>query len=301
MKAFTLLVFAVVMTSCQFEKAELGSAKNPIKIFFVPSVEAKILEDQSARIKTILEKLTPYKYEIKIPASFVAVVEAFGAKKADIAALNTFGYILAHEKYQAEAKLTVIRYGRDTYQSQIIAKTNSKINSLKDLVGKKFAFVDPASTSGYLLPFKLLKDKSIKLSSTVFAMRHDNVVSMVYQGQVDAGATYYVPPEKGVLQDARQLVITQYPDVEKKIKIVQLTDPIPNEPVVFRKDMPEKIKQEIVDAFLKLAQLPEGKEALEKVSAITELKVANDKDYEPIIALMKSLGASAEELMSKGK
>lgn len=301
MKAFTLLLLLFAITSCTFEKAELGSAKNPIKVFFVPSVEAKVLEDQSAQIKAILEKLTPYKFEIRIPLSYVAVVEAFGAKKADVAALNTFGYMLAHQKYQAEAKLIVIRYGQSTYQSQIIAKANSKITSLKDLNGKNFAYVDPASTSGYLLPLKLFKDKGINLANTVFAMRHDNVVSMVYQGQVDAGATFYVAPANGEIQDARRLVFTQYPDVESKIKIVQLTDSIPNEPVVFRKDIPEKLKQELVDAFVKLSQLPEGKVALEKVSAITELRPTSDKDYEPMFAIMKSLGASVEELMKKAK
>lgn len=290
-----LLLF--FLGGCEFKKAEIGTSENPIKIFFVPFVETKIIEDQSARIKAILEKTTPYKYEVKIPASYIAVVEAFGSKKADIAALNTFGYMLAHQKYQAQAKLTVVRYGQATYQAQIIARANSKINSILDLSGKKFAYVEPASTSGYLLPLKMLKDKGIKPLETIFAMRHDAVVSMVYQGQVDAGATFYVPPANNEIQDARRLVKTQYPDVESKIKIVQLTDQIPNEPIVFRSDIPEKIKKELVDAFLNLAKTPEGKEALEKVSGITNLKAASDADYESVFSMMKSLGASVEDLI----
>ncbi len=99
-----------------------------------------------------------------------AVVEAFGTKRADIAAINTFGYMLAHEKYGAEARLTVLRHGLATYQAMFVAKSDSKIKSIDDLAGKKIAFVDPASTSGYLLPLKMLKDKNISPKETVFAL-----------------------------------------------------------------------------------------------------------------------------------
>jgi len=290
------------LSGCTFKKAELGSEKNPIKLFFVPSVEAKVLEDQSATIKKILEELTGYKFEIRIPTSYIAVVEAFGAKRADIGALNTYGYILAHKKYGAEALLTTIRFGHSTYRSQIIARTDDdSIKTLADIKGKRVAFVDPASTSGYLLPLKLFKDKGIKTGETVFAMKHDNVVSMVYQKQVDAGATFYTPPAGGEIQDARRLVMAQYPDVEKKIKIVELTDEIPNEPVVFRKGIPPEMKTKLVDAFIKMVQRPDGKEALTKVSSITDLKKSSDADYAQVRNMLTALGKSAEELLSESK
>src|SRR6185437_3716402 len=116
---------------------------------------------------------------------------SFGTNRADVAALNTYGYIIAHEKYGAEARLITIRYGDSTYKAQFLARSDSGIKKLEDLNGKKIAFVDPASISGYLLPLKYLKDRGIKPKETMFAMRHDNVISMIYQHQVDAGATFY--------------------------------------------------------------------------------------------------------------
>ena len=98
-----LLVLTTTLSNCTFKKAELGTKENPVKLFFVPSVEAQVLEDQSSTIKKILEEITGLVFEVRIPASYVAVVEAFGAKRADIGALNAFGYILAHEKYGAQA------------------------------------------------------------------------------------------------------------------------------------------------------------------------------------------------------
>ncbi|MFN8847460.1 MAG: phosphate/phosphite/phosphonate ABC transporter substrate-binding protein, partial [Bdellovibrionales bacterium] len=247
--AVGLVMIAMALTSCTGSRGELGTEKNPIKLYFVPSVDAKVIEDNSKIFRTFLEKNTPYKFEVSIPQSFVAVVEAFGTKRADVAAMNTFGYALANKKYGAEARLTVLRHGSATYQAQFITRADSKIKKIEDLEGKKMAFVDPASTSGYLVPLKTLKDKNIKPKETVFAMKHDSVVSMVYQGQVDAGATFYSPPSEGKIEDARRLVKTQYPDVEEKVVIVELSKPVPNDPIVFRKDLTEDMKTNIAKAF----------------------------------------------------
>lgn len=302
----SLAIIAAMTLGCTKKTAELGSAENPVKLHFVPSVDAKVIEDNSKAFKEYLEKNTPYKFEIQIPQSYIAVVEAFGTKRADVAAFNTFGYILAHDKYGAEAKMTVLRHGLATYQSQFIVKADSSIKKLEDLAGKKIAFVEPASTSGYLLPLKTLKEKNIVPKETVFAGKHDNVVSMVYQGQVDAGATFYSPPAKddaGVMQmeDARRLVLTQYPDVEKKVVILSLSEPITNDPIVFRKDMPEDMKTKIVDSMMKFVETPEGKAAFKAIYGITEVKKATDSDYDAARAMLKSTGANAEELLTKKK
>jgi phosphonate transport system substrate-binding protein len=288
-----------MISACTINKGELGSEKNPVKLFFVPSIDAKVIEANSKVIKTWLEANTPYKYEVKIPASFIAVVEAFGSKHADVASLGTFGYLLANEKYGVEARLTALRFGSPTYQAQFIAKAGGPIKTLADFNGKKVAFVDPASTSGYLLPKKVFNDKGIKPAQEVLALKHDSVVSMIYQGQVDGGATFYAPPAGGEIQDARRLVKTQYPDVEKKVKIVELSENVPNDPIVFRKDMPEEMKKTIAEAFLKFIKTPEGSEAFKNIYSYNDFKPAKDSDYDTVRAMLKSLGKSAEELTQK--
>jgi phosphonate transport system substrate-binding protein len=149
-----------------------------------------------------------------------------------------------------------------------------------------------------------LKEQKIEPKETVFAMKHDSVVSMIYQGQVDAGATFYSPPQKddkgGMrMEDARRLVLTQYPDVEKKIRILDLSTPIPNDPIIFRKDMPEEMKAKIVDAIFAFVATPEGKEAFNKIYGVTEFKKATDADYEPVRKMLNELGKNASDLMKK--
>lgn len=303
LKTASVLAF-VLLSSCIKNSSELGSEKNPIKLHFVPSVDAKVIENNSKTFKDYLEKETGLKYEITIPQSYVAVVEAFGTKRADIAAINTFGYMLAHDKYGAEAKLTVLRHGQSTYQGMIVAKTDSKIKKIEDLADKKVAYVDPASTSGYLLPLKMLKDKNITPKETVFALKHDNVISMVYQGQVDAGAAFFSPTHKDdkgedQIEDARRLVKTQYPDVEKKISIIGMSESIPNDPFIFRKELSEELKTKIVDAMLKFVETKEGQDAFKAIYGVTALKKSSDADYDSVRTMLKTVGVNAADLMKK--
>ncbi|UXR64518.1 phosphate/phosphite/phosphonate ABC transporter substrate-binding protein [Bdellovibrio bacteriovorus] len=291
MRNFFLIgvLFGTILSGCHLKKDVLGTTENPIKFHLVPALDARVLTDNSKVLKDYLEKHTPYKFQITIPQNFVAVVESFGTNRADMAAINTYGYYLAHKRFGAEARLTVIRYGSATYQSQFLARADSKIKTLKDLNGKKVAFVDPASTSGYLLPLKTLKDLKVEPKDTVFAMKHDSVVTMIYQGQVDAGATYYSPPQNGQIEDARRMVKTQYPDVEQKVKIIELSEPIPNDPIAFRKDMPEEMKEKIVDTLLQFAATPEGQKALDLMLGATNLKKATDSDYDSVREMLRQL------------
>lgn len=297
--ALCLSILTLIMTACTFKQAELGTAENPIKILFVPSVDVKVIDTNSKVMKDWFEANSPYKYKIIIPHNFIAVVEAFGARRADVASINTFGYVLAHDKYGAEARLKVVRFNKSTYQAQIIAK-KGRFKSIQDLNGKTFAYVDPASISGYILPLKFLRDEGVKLGDTKFAMKHDNVVSMVYKGQVDAGATFYSPPnEKEGILDARRLVKAQYPDVEDKVEILKLTGEIPNDPVIFAKEMPEEMKQTVINTFLKFVATPEGKEAFVKIGSVDALEPGKDSDYDVVREMIKAADLNPEEALKK--
>ena len=287
----------LLICGCTTKKAELGTAENPVKLFFIPSVDAKVIDTNAQAFQKYLESATPYKFKVLVPQSYVAVVEAFGTRKADIAAFTTYGYILAHERYGAKARMTVLRHGSADYKSQFVVRADSNIKSLKDLNQKKLAFVDPASASGYLLPLKALHDQKVTPKETVFAGKHDNVISMVYNRQVDAGATFWSPEDAEGVQDARRLVKTQYPDVASVVKILELTSSIPNDPIVFRKEIPEEMVSKIEEAFLKFIATPEGKEAFYKIYGVDGIKKSSDKDYDGVRAMLKDLGQNAADLV----
>lgn len=291
------LVFVLVSTSCT-RNHELGSKENPIKFYLVPGQEINILKHTSEKLQEYLNRKLGLRFRVDVPVSYIALVEAFGTKRADVGIVNTFGYILAHEKYGVRAKLRIVSFGRDEYFGQIIARKDG-IKKVSDISGKKFAFVDPASTSGYLLPAKLFKERNIKPKDFVFAGRHDVVVSMVYQKQVDAGATFHVPEknEAGQPMDARRLVRTQYPDVDDKVVILEKTGPIPNDPVIFRKDFPADLEKKIVDALVEYVHSEEGVKVFKALFNVTDFKPATDEEYDSVRAMLKDLGKNAQEFI----
>lgn len=289
-----LLIFIGITTSRELGKgsSELGSKKNPIKFYFTPSVDASKITTSADKLIAFLEKETGYHFVSAIPADYVTVVESFGSGKADIAIVNTFSYLLANEKYGTTARLRVIRGNGETYYAGcLLVKSDSGIDSLSQLNGKKVAFVDPSSTSGYILPKALLKKNNVNIADEVFAKKHDIVVTMIYQNQVDAGATYFSPPDNstGIPRDARERVITQYPDVFRKIKVLTVTEKIPNDPVMFRKDLPENLVNKVTDALFKFVSTEEGMESLYEIYSVRGLTKTKDSDYDVLRDLLKRI------------
>lgn len=296
MTRFLILILALaVITSCT-SKSELGSADHPIHFSLVPGQDTQLLTENGKQLQAYLEKETGLHFDVNVPVSYIAVIEALGSKRADVAIMNTFGYLLAHEKYGAVAALTGMYKGRDVYWGQILVRKDGP-KTLQELNNKRIAFVDPSSGSGFVLPAKLLKDAHVTPKEVIFAGRHDSVVTMLYQKRVDAGATYHTPAENGVPQDARKLVLTQFPDVFDQIVILTKTDSIPNDPVVFRKDFPPELKAKIIAALKHMVRDEKSKIVLYNLYHMDDLKDANLADYDHVQKVLLDLGKSAQDLI----
>ncbi len=280
-------------------------AQTRLIMAFVPSGEARTIIESGSRIAQLLEMATGYRFETFVATSFAGVIEAMGAGRADIGWLNTFSYVIAHQKYGVEVRLVTVRFGLPYYRAEIITQAASGVTSLADLRGKNFAFVDPASTSGYLFPLAALKkagyDPQKFFGQTVFAGSHNNVVLAVYQGRADAGAVY---------DDARGTVQKTLPDVMEKVKVIWYSSPIPNDTVSFRRDLPEDVKARVEKALLRFAETPAGLDALKSLYEIealadysllrTKYKVqvpSLDSFYDPVRDVARYAGINLEELI----
>jgi phosphonate transport system substrate-binding protein len=298
-----IIIFVTLSIVRDLQKGELGSKSNPIKFYFTPSGDSKRVTSSSAELLNYLQKETGYHFSSTIPLSYIAVVEAFGSKKADIAlGLSAFAYLMANEKYGVEALLRIVRdNGETTYRGQFITRENSDINRIEDIEGHTLAFVDASSTSGFLLPNALLKKKGIKPSETVFGMTHENVVTMVYQKQVDAGVTYSSPPDPvtGQIYDARMRVLPQFPDVASKVRIIGYTDDIPNDPLIFSKYLPLEMKSKIIKAILKYASTERGKKVIYDTYDVVNFIPTADRDYDGLREMLKSMNIDYKELIKK--
>jgi phosphonate transport system substrate-binding protein len=265
----------------------------------VPSVNSEQLATSADELAKLIEKETGLKVKGSVGSSYSAVVEAMGTGHVDIGWLNPFSYVLAHSKYGVEPLLITTRHDSRSYDGVIITRTDSGIRTLKDLKGKKFAFVDPLSTSGTIYPQLTMMaagiDPKKDLGQTIFAGGHDKVVLAVYQKQVDAGAIY-----GGGGSDARQRVEATVPDIMTKTKVIAHTDQIPNDNVSVRRELPADVKSKLKAALLKIAASDDGKRILENYD-IDGLQTVKDSDYESLRKATEALDINLEQAVQPKK
>jgi len=265
---------------------------------FVPSTDSQKVLGSGQPLADLLTKVTGLMFQVSVPTSYAAVIEAMGAENVDIGWLAPFAYVLARDKFQSEVILSSVRGGSKTYTGQIIVHADSDINSIEGLKGKKFAFVDPGSASGFLYPNALLASKGIDyktaFSETLFAGGHDKVIIAVYNKQVDGGATFGDSVE-GVPTDARTNVVSTLADVMTKVKVIEKTPPIPNDTVSVRKGLPSALVTQIREGLLAVAGTPDGKGLLNTLYRIDGLALAEDKEYDSVRNAAKVLNLNLEQ------
>ena len=75
------------------------------------------------------------------------------------------------------------------------------------------------------------------LKDHAFVGGHSMVPKLIYQGQFDAGATFYDGSKKGSITDGRILIQEEFPDVAQKLRIIHISGKIPNDPIIFHNNL----------------------------------------------------------------
>ena len=295
------LIFLVIFTAAAAllfaggkKEVPLGSEENPIIWSFVPSGEMERVASGAQSVADLLHDRTGLYFSTNVATEYAGVIEALSSEppEAHMASLATFAYVLAADLGVAEAALVSVRYGSPTYNGQIIARADRGISKITDLGGRTFARVDPLSASGWIIPMLTMRAAGINpetdLEQIVDAGSHDSVAAAVYNGDVDAGATYV---------DARTRIEKDHPDVMEKVVVIEVTIDIPNDGVQFHPSVPQELREKIVNALLEIAQTDEGKDALKTAYQWTALEKHDDSFYDIFRQVLQASGLSVEELM----
>ena len=238
-----------------------------------------------------LEKKLGQKVKVYTATDYAGVIEGMKKKRVDVAWFGPLSYYLAEQEAGAEAFAVGIREGgtTHTYKSLFIAPCDSGVKSIKDLKGKSVAFVDPASTSGGLMPTYMVKKETGMMPQQFFGKftysgSHDAAELAVKNKTVDAAADNDITYEKML---AKGLITKQTNCVIKE------SDPLPGSPLVYRKDLPAATKQKIRDAILNA-----HKEI--KVTGYGNLShyvAVGPEDYQMIRDMVKELGLKKNDLL----
>lgn len=298
MKKTLFLVFAFLLAvslcfATGTKEAELGTEENPIVWAFVPSGEMERVAAGAQSVADLLHDKTGLYFATNVATEYAGVIEALSSDppEAQMASLATFAYVLAADRGVVEAALVSLRFGSPTYNGQIIVRADSGISSVGELKGKTFGRPDPLSTSGWIIPMLTMRAAGINpetdLDEIVDAGSHDSVVAAVYNGDIDAGATYV---------DARTRIEDDHPDVMEKVVVIEVTTDIPNDGVQFSPAMPDDMRKKIVAALLEIAQTEEGKDALKTAYQWSGLDEYDDTFYDPFRQVLQASGMSIADL-----
>jgi peptide/nickel transport system substrate-binding protein len=271
--------------------SDLGTKDNPIKMAFVPSADTNKVLANGQILADLLNKQTGLYFQVSVPNSYAATIEGMKAGQIDVAWLAPVAYVVARNQGPVELLLTVTRKGAASYPFQIIVPADSPIKTIADLKGHSFAFTDELSASGNLYPRAYLLEQGIDPDKDLkpqYLKKHDAVALAVYQGQVDAGATYGEDKAHGV-KDVRANLLAQYPDIYTKTVTLYTSDlVIPNDTVSVRKDLPADLKTKLADSLMAIAKTEEGLKALTDLYNIDGFVKGDDKQYDPIDVVAKA-------------
>lgn len=276
-----------------------GTADKPIVMTFVPSGDVPTITKAGTAIADCLSKITGLNFKIEVGTSFGASIEAMGADKAQIGFLNTFSILLAQQKYGVVPVLVSLRTYKgkleNFYQGQFIANKKANIKTIADLKGKTFCFVEPNSTSGYIIPDIVLRANGINpekdFKATQNAGSHDNVAIAVYKGDCDAGATFV-----DVRTDSDPIK-KSYPDILDKVDAFFITDNIPNDGMQVTKGLDPKLRDAAVKGMMFISNDAGGKNMLRSLYSYNAMAEIKPDFYDPFLALLKKAGVDPASMV----
>jgi phosphonate transport system substrate-binding protein len=231
-------VYALQKTTLKFKKKDeliigINPALSPdvIKAMYLPAINA-------------VGETAGFNFRVMIAADYNALADCLIEGIVDVGWFSPLAYVNARYKADITPIATPVVNGTASYRGYIITVPGSGISFIKDLKGKKLAFVDPKSASGYAYPRMLLKKAGIDpdrdLLEKVFLGTHSRVVEAVLQGTVDAGATY-----SEALDDAKKRGLAV-----EKLKILAETDPIPKDCIAARPDIEKSVVDSLKSGFM---------------------------------------------------
>ncbi|MDQ2691306.1 MAG: phosphate/phosphite/phosphonate ABC transporter substrate-binding protein [Chloroflexota bacterium] len=324
--------------------SEIGTPEHPIKVLFVPSVDANQIVTGGEVMANALNEATGLTFEVVVPTSYAATVEEMCASPEDtMAFIPGLGYAIASQLCGVDVAFKAVRFGYPVYWTQYIVARDSEFQTLEDLEGATWGYGDQGSTSGYMVPAVELAEAGVTPGEQVQTGGHNQTVTAVYNGEVDFGTTFYsVPlnpdgdpiftydqyeggeiselsqyeiPEESIqncapsddgeqllcdgyrVLDARANVRTEAPDVMQKVRILAISDAIPNDTLSFGPEFPADVRAQIEEALLAFAETDAWDESIGSSDFYgwSGIAPATDAEYDVVRAMVEATGYQLPE------
>lgn len=239
----------------------------------------QLVESFTPLVSYLSEKLGGIPVSLRIATDYQAHIDAIGHDEVDMAYMGPAAYVKLVEVYGVKPVLARQAInGSPFFQGKIFVLKNSTIASLTDLKGKRFAFTEPLSTMGYLLPRSMLLHAGITidaLASFNFIGDHINVALAVLSGQFDVGA---------VKEDV-------YFNYEAHgLRAIATTPAISDHTFVVSNNMASDQVQQLRNILFNLHETPAGQNIMSGITNnVTAFVPAIDADFDSLRVLLREL------------
>jgi phosphonate transport system substrate-binding protein len=256
------------------------ATNRPLHLVLTPSQKPTDLLAAGEDFGKALGHLVGVPFRVTVASDYAAVIEALRNRTADFAWVHPVGYVLANREAKATIVARNLWHGKATFTSRIFVRKEAGFKSVEDLRGKTIAFVDPASSSGYVYPMLLLmqrglvkgKDPKTFFREVVFSGSHDASMRALLNGHVDAIASFDMAPEQYLKDD---------PVARAKIGWVAETPQIPEAGIAAREGLEPALFNRVRAGLVQMRG-PQYAALLKRVYDIDGFEAAEDKDYDPV-------------------
>lgn len=253
-----------------------------LRLSMIPTTDPGKILRESQPLVAYLERETGARIELTVPSNYAAVVEAMVADQVDIAYLGGFTFVQAAQR--AGAQPLVQRERDRNFHSVFITPSDSGIDDLQDLKGRRFAFGDVNSTSGHLMPEYFMRQNNVDpnvIANAFYSGGHDATALAVANKKVDAGAldetVFERMTKEGKLDPG-------------KVKVFYTTPPYFDYVWAARKGLDPQLAEKFSNAFLKLSHNDATHKQLLDLLLATRYLRANDSDYDKLRQAARDAG-----------
>jgi phosphonate transport system substrate-binding protein len=278
------------VSGCKESKTPPAKAKPPdeksIIIGLIPEQNIFRQMERYEPLASYLSKKIGAKIKLKVLPRYGNIIDNFVIEGMDGAFFGSFTYSLAHAKLGVEVLARPEdEEGVSSYHGLLFVRKDSNIATAADMKGKRFAFVDKATTAGYLLPMAFFKQHGIGnhqtyLKEFYFAGTHEDVIYDVLHKKTDIGAAKNTVFERLAKNDQR---------ISSELLIIEKSPAVPENGLAVRKDLEDSLKKKLKEALLDMHNEPEGRDVLLKFGARSFVGT-DDRDYWPVSAYAEKIG-----------
>jgi len=258
------------------DKETQSNGSNTLRVAFSSITSPKETIVYYSDLLKYIEEHSGLKVKVIQRKTYKEVNDLIEANEVDLAFICTYAYILGTKEFGLQPFLVPQINGKVTYRGYIIVPGNSAAGSFDELKGKRFAYTDPLSNTGYLYPNYLIKQRGQNpekfFSRTIFTYSHDNSIKAVFDKIVDGAAV------DALVYD---YLVEQKPEFKDGIRIINTSQEFGIPPIVVSSGVNSETKEMIKNLLLNMHADSEGNSILQHLK-IERFREQDDGNYDSL-------------------